>query len=227
MKKFVFFSILLCFACVAGRAQKIMSAEKPVETAQVAAAPETEISNREWQIVIDSLQSEDWDKSAFFSARLLDNIKTDNDKKQLAQLRYIYLYSLAGKINKYSLDDKKEAEEATWNDLRKAAKDFTGKELLMPPREFLGDCKQVLNYICKVKDNENALRVTATNKEGSAIHSFDYVFFDRKIDLKDYAGKEAFLGGTLKKAEFNEDNSKAWIMRLFLENGFIRVVVGK
>lgn len=224
MKNIILFAFIFCFSFVGCQAQKIIPAEKKTETKTVSTAPESEISEREWQIIIDSLRVEDWDKAAFFSSQLLDNIKTDNDKKQIAQLRYIYLYSLAGKIISYSQAGKKEAEEATWNDLRKASENFTGKELLMPPREFYGECKQVLNYICTVKDNENALRVTATNKEGTAIHSFDYVAFNKKIDLNELSGKEAFLGGILRKVEFNENKSNVWIMRLFLDDGFARVV---
>lgn len=227
MKKLFFFAFLFCFSIIVCPAQKIIPAEKTTETKPVSAPSETEISDREWQIIIDSLRVEDWNKAAFFSSQLLSRLKTDNDKKQIAQLRYIYLFSLAGKIINYSLENKKEAEEATRNDLRKAAEDFAGKELLMPARPFLGDCKQVLNYICGVKNNENALRVTATNKEGTAIHSFDYVLFDQKIDLNEFTGKEAFLGGILKKVEFNEEKSNVWIIRLFLEKGFARVVIGK
>ena len=40
-----------------------------------------------------------------------------------------------------------------------------------------------------------------------------------------FAGKEVFLGGKLKRAEFNQDLSKLWVMRLIFENGFARVIV--
>jgi hypothetical protein len=29
------------------------------------------------------------------------------------------------------------------------------------------------------------------------------------------------LGGTLKRAEFNQDLAKPWVMRLFFEKGFV------
>jgi hypothetical protein len=69
------------------------------------------------------------------------------------------------------------------------------------------------------------LRVTATNKDATAIISFDYVLFDTKVDLKEFTAKDAFLGGTLKKVEFNNDMSKPWVMRLIFEKGFARVVI--
>jgi hypothetical protein len=106
-------------------------------------------------------------------------------------------------------------------------KTLIGKEFLLPPRQFLSDCGQRVNYICPVKDNENALRVTATNKDATAILSFDYILFDTKVDLKEFTAKEAFLGGTLKNVEFNDDISKPWVMRLIFEKGFARVVVSR
>ncbi len=101
---------------------------------------------------------------------------------------------------------------------------FLGKEFLLPPRQFLSDCQQRVNYICPVKDNDKVLRVTATNKDATMILSFDYVLFDTKLDLNEFAATQAFLGGTLKKVEFNDDLSKPWVMRLIFEKGFVRVV---
>lgn len=226
MKSIVLLSVLFAFSFVVCPAQKIIRIEKTPEVKQ-SAAVDAEISEREWRIVIDALRLEDWDKSAFIASQLLGRVTTDNDKKQLAQLRYIYMYSLAGKIIAYSENNKHEAEAATRRELDATVKNFTGREIIMPPREFIGECKQVLNYICTVKNSDNALRVAATNKTGTSIHSFDYVTFDKKIDLKEFAGKEVFLGGTLAKTEFNDKQSNVWIMRLFFENGFARVVVSK
>ncbi|MBA2493877.1 MAG: hypothetical protein H0V31_04180 [Acidobacteria bacterium] len=226
MKSFVFlilfsFSVLTCYA------QKIVKIEKPNQPALEVNQFSTEISEREWQIIVDSLQAEDWEKSAFLASQLINRVRADNEKKQLARLRYIYLYALAGKIIAFSEADKKSEEAAVREELRKAADSFVGQEFVLPPRRFLDNCNQTLNYICTVKDNDNALRVTATNREGTAIHSFELILFDQKVDLKDFTGKETFLGGILAKVEFNENKSYPWIMRLSFAKGFIRVVVTK
>ena len=227
MKKLIFFSILLCFSVTFCFAQKIVRIEKPTQTTPVLNQFPTEISDKEWQIMNDSLRAEDWEKSAALASQLINRIKIDNEKKQPAQLRYLYLYSLAGKIVAYSEARKPVEEEAARNELKKAAESFIGKEFVMPPRRFLANCNQVLNYICTVKNNDNALRVTATNKEGTAIHSFETVVFDQKIDLKEFIEKETFLGGILAKVEFNKNKSNLWIMRLSFVKGFVRVVVNK
>ncbi|MBA3633740.1 MAG: hypothetical protein H0W58_13180 [Acidobacteria bacterium] len=227
MKRFVFFFVLFSFPALSGYAQKIVKIEKPTQPALEVNQFSTEISEKEWQIIIDSLQAEDWEKSAFLAGQLINRVKTDNEKKRLARLRYIYLYALAGKIIAFSEANKKSEEAAAREELRKAADSFVGKEFVLPPRRFLANCNQVLNYICPVKNNDNALRVTATNKEGTAIHSFELILFDQKVDLKDFTGKETFLGGILAKVEFNENKSYPWIMRLSFVRGFIRVIVTK
>ena len=111
------------------------------------------------------MRTEDWENSALLTSRLIERTKTENEKKQLAQLRYFYLYSLAGKVIAYSEAKKSVEEEAARKELNKAAEILSDEEFVMPPRQFLADCNKVLNYICTVKDNNNALRVTATNKE--------------------------------------------------------------
>lgn len=227
MKKYLLFLILFNFSILSGDAQKIVKVEKPVKPAAENVRFSAEFTDKEWKFLTDSVQTEDWEKSAFLASQLINRMSVDNDKKQLAQLRYIYLYSLAGKIVAYSLAGKKIEEAAAREELSRAADDFVGQEFLMPPRRFLGECKQALNYICTVKDNENALRVTAANQEATAIHSFEVVLFDEKVDLREFTGKDAFLGGTFVKYEFNASSSNLWITRLSFVKGFIRVVVAK
>ncbi|CAN5222750.1 hypothetical protein BH20ACI1_BH20ACI1_24680 [soil metagenome] len=227
MKKFVFLSIFICLSATFCFAQKIVRIEKPDEKPTDSNSFSPEISDKEWQFINDAMRSEDWENSALIASRLIERTKAENEKKQLAQLRYFYLYSLAGKVIAFSEAKKFAEEETARNELNKAAENFIGKEIIMPPRQLLADCSRVLNYICTVKGNANALRVTATNKEGTAIHSFENVLFDQKIDLKEFIGKETFLGGTLAKVEFNESKSNLWIVRLSFVKGFVRIVVDK
>ena len=227
MKKFVFLSVLIFLSATFGSAQKIVIIEKPDEKSAAADISSPEISDKEWQFISDKMRAEDWENSALLSSRLIGRTKTENEKKQLAQLRYFYLYSLAGKVIAYSEAGKSVEEAAARKELNNAAEGFIGKELIMPARQFLAECDRVLNYVCTVNGNANALRVTATNKEGTSIHSFENVLFDQKIDLKEFVGKETFLGGTLAKVEFNESKSNLWIMRLSFVKGFVRVVVNK
>ena len=222
MKKFILIIFLFCSSASVGLSQKSQIPSKPRLSEPLIV---TEFSVAEWKTLSDAPRAEDWKTSASLAALYLQRLKIDNDKKQLAQLRYFHFYALAGKILAASSAKISVESDSLWKELDKAVGGFVGKEFVLPPRRLMLECKEVLNYICPVKDNERALRVTATNREGTLIHSFDYVLFDKKIALYEHQGKEIFLGGQFKRAEFNQDVSKPWVMRLIFEKGFVRVVV--
>lgn len=224
MSRLIIFTILLIFSITVVAAQK--RTKTPVRKIKPPAA-QTQISNEiaesDWKILTDALKREDWQTAIDLARQNFRKLPADNEKKQLAQLRYIYLYALAGKI--ISFNERKEALEAekTWTELDRVMETFIGKEFVLPPRTFSSDCNKKLNYICPVRNTPHALRITATNREGNAIHSFDYILFDQPLETAGWEGKEIFLGGILQKAEYNEDFSKPWILRLFFTKGFFRV----
>lgn len=224
MKKIVFLIVLLNACGAFCLAQKRDAPVKSIKPATVQTPAATELSAAEWKILTDALQTEDWTKSASIAAQYLQKLKTDNDKKQFSQLRYLRLYALAGKILAVAGAKIPADEDALWKELDDAASEFNGQEFVSPPRRYLSECEKVANYICPVAGDDRALRVTATNKEGTAIHSFDYVVFDDKSLLSKLPTGELFLGGILKRVEYNQDSSKPWVMRLIFEKGFVSVV---
>ena len=185
----------------------------------------TEISDADWQVLANALYKEEWKQSATLAARHLQTLKTENDKKQLAQLRYIYLFALAGQILNANAQGNALEYEKARTEMETAMTTFIGKEFLLPPRLFAADCDRKLNVVCQVKDAPNTFRTTATNSEGNAIHSFDYVQLDQPVNLTAFADKKVFAGGILRKAESNEDKTKPWVLRLFFDKGFLRVVI--
>lgn len=221
MKKFVLLIIL--FLAANGFAQKPpkMVTVKPHPVLSPAA---TQFSEAEWKTLTDAFLSQDWTKSATLTAKYLQSLKVDNDKKQFAQLRYLRLFALAGKILAVSNANVPADSDALWKELDDAASEFNGREFVLPPRRYLNECQKRANYICRVADNDRALRVTATNGAGTAIHSFDYVVFDDRSLLNNLPESELFLGGTLKRVEYNQDSTKPWVMRLIFEKGFVNVV---
>lgn len=224
MKNFILVLFLFCSFFAVGFAQTSQPSVKPAKPKLAQTPIVEEISDAQWKNLIEALQAEDWKTAASLAAQYLEKLKADNDKKQLAQLRYFYLYALAGKILA-AYDSKIPVEKTSiWREMESAVSSFSGKEFVLPPRRFLNECREVLNYICAVKNNERALRVTATNQEGTSIHSFEYVLFDEKIALDRLGGNESFLGGHLKSVEFNQDMAKPWVMRLIFDKGFVRVV---
>jgi len=222
MKKVFLLIALINIFSLFGAAQKPNAPVKTIKPAANSAPVIKEISEPEWKVLTDALQAEDWTKSVSTAALYLQKLKIDNDKKQLAQLRYLRLYAIAGKILAVSGANVPADTDALWKELDDAASEFNGKEFVLPPRQYLNECEKRVNYICRVADNDRALRITATNKEGTAIHSFDYVAFDEQNSLSSLPESQLFLGGFLKRVEYNQDDSKPWVMRLIFEKGFVR-----
>ena len=116
MKKFIFIIILNCISALAASAQpprvpaKITPRNVPFKTV-------TEISGEDWQTLAAVIEKEDWKQSATLAAGHLQTLKTENDKKQLAQLRYIYLFSLAGQILVYNAQGNLAEGEKAWSEL--------------------------------------------------------------------------------------------------------------
>jgi hypothetical protein len=228
LKKSIFITILISLSAAAIFAQKPSTTVKKIPNrVPFEAKTVTEIPGAEWNDLAAALDGEDWNKSVILAAEYLQNLKTDNDKKQLAQLRYLYVYALAGKLLAANAQNNALEAEKTWDELDRVIATFIGKEFVLPPRQFVENCDKALNVICQVKDNSTALRTTATNREGNAIHSFDYVVFDQAVNIREFDAKPTFLGGILRKAEYNEDKSKPWVMRLFFNRGFVRIILPK
>jgi hypothetical protein len=223
IKNFALFALLFCFGVSASFTQTRNPAQnpapkKPAASPQTIVKTTTEISADEWTKIVDAFDKEDWMRAVLLAQMALGRLKNDNDKKQLAQLRYFYLYALAGKAA---------GGQIAYAELENTARSFIGKEFLMPSRQFLSNCTAKVNYICPVSDNEKALRVTATNKTGSAIHSFEYVKFNEKIDISGNDGKEAFIGGTLQAAQVNLYKQNIRILRLIFDKGSANIVANR
>lgn len=186
------------------------SSTKHTQASSKNLATVDKISEIEWNEIVKAVSLEDWNKTSLLVSAAMKKLKTDNEDKQLARLRYFSLYSLAGKVMQ---------EKATFSELEKTADSFIGQDFLMPSREIVADCVKKLNYICPVPENDKALRVTTINKEATSIISFEYVQLPQKFDVETNSGKQVFLGGNLKKIELNPNNSTVWIMRLSFENG--------
>ncbi len=224
MKKAVLLVILFCLSAVVCFSQKSKPPVNSNASKQAQFQTVKDIPDTDWRILIDAVQAENWEKSRSMAGGYLTKIKTENSKRQIARLRYILLYSLAGKIVEASSAGKKPEEAKARIELEKAANGFLEKEFFMPSREISDDCEGRLNYVCRSKQQKNVLRLTATNQAGTAIYSFEYLRLKENFSITENIGKEVILSGILKKIQFNPNKSNVWIMRLFFENGSVNVV---
>lgn len=218
MKKFIIISFFLLITGVASFSQTKKTPVRPTpkQTAVIPVAVTSEISETEWNELTKALESENWDKSTLLSSLALQKLKTDNDKKQLANLRYFYLYSLAGKVQQ---------NKTTYAEFEKISQAFIGKDFLMPSKEVLADCTGKVNYICPVKNDAMSVRVTATTKASAAtsIIFFEYYLLDESFDFSKYNAKKGFLSGKLTRIESNLKNNIR-LIRLFFEESKVEIV---
>lgn len=186
------------------------------------------ISEDKWNVLVAAISREDWTETSFLAEDYMKQLKAETEDRQLARLRYIYLYALAGQIVDFSVSGKKVGEENTRRELERAAKEFTGEDFLLPVRKIRADCEGILNYVCPSKENSDVFRIASTNSTGTSVHSFDYVKMKGvKLDAAKHTNKNVILGGTLEKAEFNPNQSNVWIMRLIFKNGYVKEIYGK
>lgn len=216
MKKYALLLLFLFFAVFSVSAQP---RRVPIKSTPIKAVPKlpaafaTEIPTKDWETITSALDKEDWTQAAALSSQALSRLKIDNDRKQLAQLRYFYIYAVAGKVA---------GGKTTFAELEKIANGFVGQEFMMPNRAILADCKDKVNYICAAKDSDQIVRVTATDT-AAAIHSFEYVKLSEKFDAPGNNGKSASLTGTLEKVETHSGKLNMKIIRLIFGNGFINL----
>lgn len=223
MRKHIFLFPLLFLIVLPVFAQKrripVKAAPKKqiVVPATTAAAPVvTEIPAKDWDAITDALDKENWALGATLSAIALDKLKSDNEKQQLAQLRYFYVYATEGKV----------AEGKTsYAEFEKIIENFIGREFVMPKRTILADCTGRVNYICAEKDDDQVLRVTAADKSAT-IHSFEYVKLSEKFDTKFNDGKSASLAAILESAEPFTGKSNMKIVRLTFAAGLVTILPG-
>lgn len=222
----LFFLVLIFVAAAATATAQPPRVPGKVTPRNVPFKTITEIPDNEWQEMTKAFEREDWPLAADLSSKHAMSLTADNDRKQLARLRYLHLFALAGKVLRANeLGDAVGAEKA-WTEIDLALAKYVNKEILLPARPFAKECAKKLNVICPSADAPKTMRTTATNREGSAIHSFDYVAFENPVDIKEFEGRSVFMGGILQRAEMNEDKTKPWVLRLVIKDGILRIVLG-
>jgi hypothetical protein len=211
------FIIIACLfvAAGAGFAQTRKTPAKPSASKPAPVTTVSELPAAEWSGIIKALEAEDWEKASLLSGNALKKLRLENDKNQLARLRYIYLFSLAGRVAQSKM---------TATELQNIAQAFVGQPFIMLDRNALTNCQNSLNYVCPVKANQSALRVSATNKAFTTIHSFENVKLLQPFDFTQNNLKNVFVGGTLRQVEVNQKPEKVWIMRLSFDNGWVQIV---
>jgi hypothetical protein len=198
MKKTFLITLILLFAIVSVSAQK-------TETVP-------ELTEAQWDELITSLATEKWTTAYDLSTQYIKLLKNNDEAKSIGNLRYMALYSAAGKVG---------AGDMTFEDLEKFVKDFVGKKVVLPFREIKAKCNGELNFICPSESEKNKAITAATNVAGTTIHAFEYVQFKEDPNFAKHNGEMVSIGGVVQSIVPNPNKSKFLVMRIYLSDGFL------
>src|SRR6185436_1244277 len=101
MKRFLLLNLTLIFLTA-------------IAHAQTTAQPSTGLTDQQWLPIYEALESEDFDTAEKLTAKYLDELKPGDGTNTIGRLRYMYLYSAAGRIA---------AGKMTYDELEKKIKD--------------------------------------------------------------------------------------------------------
>lgn len=181
--------------------------------AQTPAKPDP-ITETQWKELLTALDREDWDTGFDRSSDFLGRVKEEDDRKRLAGLRYMVLYTAAGKVF---------SGKMSYDELEKVIVGFAGKEIAFPYRRIKGNCKGDFNYICWSKEDQNKVMITATNKKAVSIFAFEYVEFKDKFNFEKNEGKMGEITGIVNAVNPNPNRSNIVILRIYVSGAHIEL----
>ena len=188
--------VLFCAVCVPVMAQ--------------ASKITAEVSEKQWEEMVDAVSEEKWDQAFQLAAQFLKQMKTDDER--LPRLRYIYLYSAAGRVSEGAM---------SFDELEPLVKDFNGKELALPYRRIAVNCHGDFNFICATGDSKDRFQVAASNKTATNIHAFEYVQLKEKFDAASHVGEYATITGVIDAIKLNPNKSRFLVMRIYVSGGVV------
>ncbi len=182
----------------------------------IAAAQQPKTSNsvtdEDFQKVLVAVSDEQWDTGVDLSSKFLKLMTADD--KRLPRLRYIYLYSAAGKVSEGRME---------FDDLSQAAKQFVGTKVVLPYRPITLECRGAMNFICPSPESKDRFMVAATNKTGTTILAFEYVQLKEPFDFASHEDEPASIVGNIQAVVPNPNKSRAIVMRLFISEAVIEL----
>ncbi len=198
MKQLILILLLLSFTLISVSAQKAKTSD--------------EMTDKQWRELFTALGDENWDTAFDLSTKYLKLIKGYDEAKSIANLRYICLYSAAGKVS---------VGKMSYEKLEEFVKDFVGKELVFPYRQVAVKCQGALNFICSSDGAKNKAFVSAANQAGTTILAFEHLQLKEDFDFAKHDGKEAAVGGVAKSIVPNLNKSNIVILRIYISDGYI------
>jgi hypothetical protein len=197
MKQSILILLFICFTVFSVPAQKTKSSD--------------EITDKQWQDLFIALGKENWDTAFDLSTKYLKQIKDNDEAKSVGNLRYMALYSAAGKVFEGKM---------SYDKLEEFVKGFVGKKLIFPYRQIAVNRKG-FNFISPSSEAKNKAMVTASNQAGTTILAFEYLEFKDNFDFVKHDGEEIAIGGIAKSIVPNPNKSNLVILRIYISDGYV------
>ncbi len=172
------------------------------------------LSEQEWEKLFSVLENEDWEKSAELSKQYLARLKTEDPKKSMARLRYMLLFSSAGKVT---------AGKMSYEELKKVVDPLVGTEVQLPYGNILRDCRGNFGALCLTPKGSYDVTVASANETATNIHAFVYIDLSEGFNSDALPGKIGAVRGVIQSIQYNPNQSKIWLMRVFLKDGSIEL----
>jgi hypothetical protein len=170
-----------------------------------------QVTRADFQQLIPYLKKEDWKPIYKKSGALLASNPGDTSEMH-AMMVYIRLFSGAGLVSQGKMRYKKLKEEVM---------PLVGQEILMAAHPFIKK-EGALNTTSFSNEGQQWKAFSAAaNQSGTNILCFEnFLLIKAPIPFKE----KTFVrcGGILKSIEFNPNESNIWIMRLNVEEAFVR-----
>lgn len=198
MKQIILILLLFCFTATTVSAQK-------------AKTTDDELTDKQWKDLFTALGNENWDIAFDLSTKYIKLLKDDDEAKSIGNLRYMSLYSAAGKVFEGKM---------SYDKLEEFVKGFVGKKLVFPYRQISVKCKG-FNFVCPSSEAKNKAMVTAMNRAGTTILAFEYLQFKENFDFAKYDGKEIAIGGIAKSIVPNPNKTNIVILRIYISDGYV------
>jgi hypothetical protein len=183
--------------------------------AAAQAAKSDAIDDQQWNELVTALEGENWDTAAKLSSEYLKTVKSDDGPRGLERLRFMYLYSAAGRVS---------SGKMSFEDLEKQLKDFVGKQVMLPALSISGSCTKarppLFNTICG-GDDPTRVMITSTNKTATTIHAFVYIQLNEKFDPAKNENKLGSVIGKIDSIAPNPNKSRFLVMRIYISDAIV------
>ena len=173
------------------------------------------VSDDEFHQVLLAVSNEDWDTAVELSSKYLKQMKAEDER--LPKLRYIYIYSAAGKVSEGRMD---------YDLFGASVKEFVGKNVVLPFRPIALECRTGMNFICPTNEAKDRLMVAASNKAGTRILAFEYTQLKEAFDFANHEDEPASIAGKIEAIAPNPNKSRLLIMRFFISEATLTLKEG-